>query len=204
MTADVPLLPLPALPEKECDELGCEWIESQIEAYATDYARANVLHHTAAQAAEIEALRAERDVLAKEATKYADKSGRLQAEIEALRAEVERLTFEMGCLQQQYDERTAYMIVHRGAGLACSDAVRSAYSDEHHRAERLAEALRDVMPFVVTDVLEHCDGNKCREQWCAGCSGDDEASEAVARSAKAAGVAYALLHPTAAQENDDA
>ena len=64
------------------------------------------------------------------------------AEIEALRAEVERLTFEMGCLQQQYDERPAYMIVHRGAWLACSDAVRSAYSDEHHRAERLAEALR--------------------------------------------------------------
>ena len=66
----------------------------------------------------------------------------LQAENERLRAEVERLTFEMGCLQQQYDERTAYMIVHRGAWLACSDAVRSAYSEEHHRAERLAEALR--------------------------------------------------------------
>lgn len=67
----------------------------------------------------------------------------LQAENERLRAEVERLTFEMSCLQQQYDERTAYMIVHRGAALACSDSVRAAYYDEHHRAERLAEALRD-------------------------------------------------------------
>lgn len=65
----------------------------------------------------------------------------LQAEVESLRAEVELLTFEMGCLQQQYDERTAYMIVHRGAWLACSDAVRSAYSDEHHRAERLEKTL---------------------------------------------------------------
>lgn len=66
----------------------------------------------------------------------------LQAENERLRAEVERLTFDMSCLQQQYDERTAYMIVHRGSALACSDSVRAAYSDEHERAERLAEALR--------------------------------------------------------------
>lgn len=64
-----------------------------------------------------------------------------EAEIEALRAEVERLTFEMERLQQQSDERTACMIVHRGSALACSDAVRAAYSEEHERAERLAEAL---------------------------------------------------------------
>lgn len=72
----------------------------------------------------------------------------VETNTEALRAKVERLTFEMGCLQQQYDERTAYAIVHRGAALACSDAVRSAYSDEYHRAERLAEALREAQPFI--------------------------------------------------------
>src|SRR5690606_19814451 len=66
----------------------------------------------------------------------------LAAENEALRAEVERLTFEMGCLQQQYDERTACMIVYRGQALACSDAVRTAYSDERRRADKLAKALR--------------------------------------------------------------
>jgi hypothetical protein len=56
----------------------------------------------------------------------------LQAEIEALRAEA-------GRLQQQYDERTACMIVHRGQALACSDAVRAAYFDESRRADKLWE-----------------------------------------------------------------
>jgi DNA repair exonuclease SbcCD ATPase subunit len=64
-----------------------------------------------------------------------------RAEIEAMRAGVERLTLEMRRLQQQYDERTACMIVHRGQALACSDAVHTAYSDERRRAERLAAAL---------------------------------------------------------------
>ncbi|MGE7139750.1 hypothetical protein ACQKIE_19175, partial [Luteibacter sp. NPDC031894] len=27
----------------------------------------------------------------------------------------------------------------------------------------LVEVLKAVLPFCVTDVLEHCDGNKCRE-----------------------------------------
>ena len=40
--SEVKLLPLPPLPEKESDERGEEWIEPQIEAYATAYARANM------------------------------------------------------------------------------------------------------------------------------------------------------------------
>lgn len=63
-----------------------------------------------------------------------DDADAIADEIEALRAEVER--------------RTAYVIIHRGAALACSDAVRAAYSDEHHRAERLAEALRGLVEYV--------------------------------------------------------
>jgi hypothetical protein len=116
------------LPEGESSSFGN--YEVHTNETMIDYARANVARNTAL----------------------------LQAEIEALRAEVERLTFEMGCLQQQYDERTAYMIVHRGAWLACSDAVRSAYSDEHHRAERLAEALRIAKETMLSQVKwEACD-----------------------------------------------
>ena len=80
-----------------------------------DYARANVLHHTAplryaldnaareiktlrgvrdAQAAEIEALRAERWVIVAEAVKYADKSGRLEAKVDRL-AEALRVIAEL-------------------------------------------------------------------------------------------------------------
>jgi len=47
-------------------------------------------------------------------------------------------------------------------------------------APELLEALRSILPYVVTDVLEHCDGNKCREQWCAGCNGHEAAEAAVA------------------------
>src|SRR5690606_1472370 len=65
-----------------------------------------------------------------------------EAEANDARAEVEALRAEMGRLQQQYDERTACMIVYRGQALACSDAVRTAYSDERRRADKLAEALR--------------------------------------------------------------
>lgn len=67
---------------------------------------------------------------------------RKDKDAEALWAEVKRLTLETGRLQQQYDEQTACVIVHRGSALACSDAMRAAYYDERRRAERLAEALR--------------------------------------------------------------
>ena len=63
--------------------------------------------------------------------------------------------------------------------------LATVYSSETHArvvaaAPELLEALRSVLPYVVTDVLEHCDGNKCREPWCAGCCGDEGAEAAVA------------------------
>ena len=64
---------------------------------------------------------------------------RKDKDVDALWSEVKRLTLEMGRLQQQYDEQTACVIVHRGSALACSDAVCAAYYDERRRAERLAE-----------------------------------------------------------------
>lgn len=67
---------------------------------------------------------------------------RKDKDVEALWAEVKRLTLETGRLQQQYDEQTACVIVHRGTMLACSDAMRAAYYDERRRAERLEQALQ--------------------------------------------------------------
>src|SRR5690606_30577236 len=89
----------------------------------------------------------------------------LQAEIEALRAEVAK---RVECFADRAEKLEA-------------------------RAEQLAEALRGVLPFVVSDVLEHCDGNKCREQWCAGCMGDEYAAEQVEMARAAAQEARALL-----------
>lgn len=66
MTAEVELLPLP---------------------------EGNVAHLIAAQAAEIKALRAEQEVIAAEAKKYAGESGRLKARVELL-AEALRLAEE--------------------------------------------------------------------------------------------------------------
>ena len=90
MTSNVNLLPLPEKVEVD------KHLPTGVRIYAydkntlKDYARANVEHHTAAQAAEIEALRAEREVIVAEALKYADKSGRLEAKVDRL-AEVQRL-----------------------------------------------------------------------------------------------------------------
>src|SRR5690606_18392482 len=120
-----------------------------------------------AQAAEIEALRAESAEAAKVLRGALDartdgeplrvlairasnalywrneRAERAEARADKLLAAAKRLTQEVGRLQQQYDERTACVIAHRGSALACSDAVRSAYSDERRRADRLAEALRN-------------------------------------------------------------
>jgi hypothetical protein len=60
-------------------------------------------------------------------------------------------------------------------------------------APELLEALKAVLPYVVSETLEHCDGNKCREQWCIGCSGEDEATAAVDKARAASFNAYAAI-----------
>ena len=57
----------------------------------------------------------------------------------------------------------------------------------------LLSSLNDLLPYVVSGTLEHCDGNKCRESWCIGCSGDEYAEESVAKANAASSKAYALL-----------
>lgn len=77
------------------------------------------------------------------------------ADTDALRAELAGLT-------AQYEERTAYTIVHRGQALACSDAMRGAYADEHHRAEKAEAklaALRAMMAGLATKCANAVDAN---------------------------------------------
>jgi hypothetical protein len=44
------------------------------------------------------------------------------------------------------------------------------------------DVLQKLPQFVVTETVESCNGNKCRERWCCGCSGEDEATLAVAEA----------------------
>ena|SRR5690606_8521895 len=110
----------------------------------------------------------------------------LQAEIDALRTRLEDTVRD-----------STNKIEALRAEVAEWKRVATAQAELHDeaeaRAERLAEALRGVLPFVVSDVLEHCDGNKCREQWCAGCMGDEYAAEQVEMARAAAQEARALL-----------
>lgn len=69
-------------------------------------------------------------------------------DVKELRAEVNRLTLELFRLQQQYDELSAGMIVHRGQELACSEAMCAAYFDERRRADKLVEVLREARDAI--------------------------------------------------------
>lgn len=82
---------------------------------------------------------------------------RKDKDTEALWAEVKRLTLEMSRLQQQYDEQTACVIVHRGSALACSDAMRTAYYDERRRADKLEKRLSAYQKAVnkIDDLIEY-------------------------------------------------
>lgn len=203
MTAEPDLLPssIAAFTEALHGERGSldAWLEvndeREVRAHVEAYASARVARATAELEAEMQALAATADAGFRDGWNRA--AAAKDAEIEALRAQLDeqcrlhaigmerelaliaerdRLRVELRCLREQYDERTACMIVHRGSALACSDAVRSAYSDEHHRAKRLAEALRAAWLDLEQGI-------------------DQRIVIAAIR---------AVLHPTAAQENDDA
>ena len=89
MAADVELLPLPEWTRR--DDAGQNMVPSEIRVAVSNYARANVLHHTTAQAAEIEALRAERNKFRNEyIALWADFGGESEARSHA-EARAERL-----------------------------------------------------------------------------------------------------------------
>ena len=60
-------------------------------------------------------------------------------------------------------------------------------------APELLEALTKLTSFVVTDVVDSCNGNKCREPWCAGCFGEEVAEQTVREAREALDAARAAI-----------
>lgn len=73
-----------------------------------------------------------------------------------------------------------------------NDAV-AAYERVRAAAPELLEALTKLTSFVVTDVVESCNGNKCREPWCAGCFGEEVAEQTVREAREALDAARAAI-----------
>lgn len=65
------------------------------------------------------------------------------AMVERKDAEIRNLQAELDGLRAQYEERTAYTVIHRGQALVCSDAMRQAYSGQIVRAERAEARIAD-------------------------------------------------------------
>ena len=57
----------------------------------------------------------------------------------------------------------------------------------------LLEAMSKLTSFVVTEVVESCNGNKCREPWCAGCFGEEVAEQTVREAREALDAARAAI-----------
>ena len=57
----------------------------------------------------------------------------------------------------------------------------------------LTKALTRLTEFVATDVVESCNGSKCRQPWCAGCCGDEAAEQAMSEARNALVMARAVI-----------
>ena len=60
-------------------------------------------------------------------------------------------------------------------------------------APELLEELNKLTSFVVTEVVDSCNGNKCRESWCAGCFGEEVAEQTVREAREAMDAARAAI-----------
>lgn len=114
----------------------------------------NVAHLIAAQAAEIEALRAEVSGLRAARIAYANEfpatedgdpdTGNIHANIRALKARAEQLAAEVESLRRLVQERDTMLGKRLCAGTNADGKPRClVLAEEHARAKRLAEALRD-------------------------------------------------------------
>ena len=70
------------------------------------------------------------------------------ATVAELRAEVERLHFELDMLRGNYEQQTAYTIIHKGALRYCNSSMRDAYSDETARADAAERRVRELVEAI--------------------------------------------------------
>jgi hypothetical protein len=78
--------------------------------------------------------------------------------------------------------------------LAERDAMQAEAAMQLPEVRALVEAVTLLQSYVPTDVIE-CNGDKCREPWCASCCGWDDATNGVAVAMGHAAVARAALAP---------
>lgn len=70
-------------------------------------------------------------------------------EWDKLRAEVERLHFELDMLRGNYEQQTAYTIIHKGVLRYCNSSMRDAYSDETARADAAERRVAELEAALV-------------------------------------------------------
>ncbi len=59
-------------------------------------------------------------------------------------------------------------------------------------APELLEILRNILPFVATQAIG-CHGDKCREEWCFSCNGEEDAEAAAKRGSEFFAEAHSLI-----------
>lgn len=59
-------------------------------------------------------------------------------------------------------------------------------------APELLEILRKILPFVATQAIG-CHGDKCREEWCFSCNGEEDAEAAAKRGCELFAEAHAAI-----------
>lgn len=93
-------------------------------------------------------------------------------------------------------EEVAEDFTERGLAIPTANDIRALLAD-HARlqavSQELAAALAGVAGFVATDVVESCNGSKCREPWCAGCFGEEAAEQAASEARTAVDAVYAAV-----------
>ncbi|HRP74547.1 MAG TPA: hypothetical protein PKZ27_03065 [Rhodocyclaceae bacterium] len=188
MTADVELLPDEVV-AKFCDRMltaaiGADWRQrapEAVTAFWMDEVRAALQEAIAAKDAEVARWREAAEwqgAMTKELLLYQDEAVAGRAKIEALRAEMERLKRIEFCWGE-WLEKTEWVqqtCKPKELGMHRADVMRLRLEQAEARAERLAGALRRYRDEVPLGHQPHMLAHEV----------DD------------------LLHPTAAQENDDA
>ncbi len=96
-------------------------------------------------------------------------------------------------------ERPNFFYVESQSGdvVYVSGAIQPARVEDNARliaaAPELLEALSRITSYVVTEAVESCNGNKCRELWCAGCFGEETAEKTVSDAREALTSARAAI-----------